>query len=126
MKKINLLFLLMSCVICMNAQTGWVTKQSLPFGIAGAASFTIGSYGYIVSGITATGYSNATLQYDAANDMWTQKADAGSVFRLGAVGFSVIGKGYIGMGFATGTNALNDLLEYNPSTNTWTSKANIA
>ena len=59
--------------------------------------------------------------------IWTQKADFGGEARSDAVGFSIGNKGYIG----TGRNYYGydiyykDFWEYDPSTNTWTQKADF-
>jgi len=55
---------------------------------------------------------------------WTQKADFGGGERIGAVGFSIGTKGYIGTGH-DGTIYHNDFWEYDPTTNSWTQKANF-
>jgi len=58
-------------------------------------------------------------------DSWTRKADFGGGGRQGAVGISIGGKGYIGMGSDFNTD-YNDFLEYDPTLNSWTQKANIS
>jgi N-acetylneuraminic acid mutarotase len=85
MKKFTILCIITTISIHMSAQLNWTSMQSLPFGICGSASFVIGNSGYVVGGSTgAGGWISSTLQYDAVNDQWTQKADAGNVQRLGA------------------------------------------
>ena len=60
------------------------------------------------------------------SNTWTQKADFGGAIRNRAVGFSIGTKGYIGTGNGgVGAQSYQDLWEYNPTTNTWTQKANI-
>lgn len=60
---------------------------------------------------------------------WVQKADLGSLGRSRSVSFSIGSKGYMGTGwsdpnlFCTG-NPFKDFWEYNPSSDTWTQKAN--
>src|ERR1041385_948282 len=59
-----------------------------------------------------------------AQDSWVQKASVGGPVRNGAVGFSVQGKGYIGLG-EDGYNLKNDFWEYDTTTNAWTQIANF-
>lgn len=62
-----------------------------------------------------------------AQGAWTQKANFGGTARRGAVGFSVNGKGYMGLGIdAAGPLSFqNDMWEYDPGANTWTQVANF-
>ena len=56
---------------------------------------------------------------------WTRKMDFGGVARLGAVGFSIGDKIYIGTGMDGASNLYNDFWEYDKSNNTWTKKADF-
>src|SRR5206468_1140961 len=64
----------------------------------------------------------AGLSNSHAQDTWTQKADFGGTARYAAVGFSIGSKGYIGTGTEIGSN-VQDIWEYDPTTNSWTQKA---
>nr|MBA3902005.1 galactose oxidase [Bacteroidota bacterium] len=55
---------------------------------------------------------------------WTQKEDVGGDERLGAVGFSIESKGYIGLGTNNGNPNLKDFWEYEPASDAWTQRAN--
>src|ERR1035437_8747223 len=56
---------------------------------------------------------------------WTSKASVPSPNRMGAVGFSIGIKGYVGGGQISSNSFTNDFWEWNQSTNVWTQKANI-
>jgi N-acetylneuraminic acid mutarotase len=95
----------------IQVQIHGLKKQTL-VGVLGKGGigFTVGSKGYIGTG------NNGTLlkdfwEYDAGNNMWTQKANFGGTARCYTVGFSIDGKGYIGTGYDI--NAFtNDFWEY--------------
>jgi len=92
-----------------------------------ALGFSIGSKGYIGTGELADAYDtklNDFWEYDPATDIWTQKANVGSIGRSWAAGFSIGSKGYIGTG-STGVLS-KDFFEYNPDSDVWTQKANFA
>jgi hypothetical protein len=90
--------------------------------MVGAASFSIGTKGYIVTGE----YSRILWEWDGDTasptyNTWVQKASMPGVPRAFAVGFSNNNKGYIGMGLDIDTNInLKDLWEWDQVTDTWT------
>jgi len=95
-----------------------------------AAGFSIGSKGYIGLGRSVENLDKDFWEYDPATDAWTQKADFGGVARALTASFSIGSKGYVGMGvfsvpIETLVNALKDLWEYDPATDTWTEKADF-
>ncbi len=90
----------------------------------GAVGFSIGSKGYIGTGVNPIAYTNSLWEFDPATDSWTQKQDFAGATRTGAVGVSVGSKGYIGTGTDLYT-AMVDFWEYDPATNAWTQKANF-
>ncbi len=90
-----------------------------------ATGFSIGSKGYAGTGFWTTPTNNIRYtkdfwEYNPATNIWTKKADFGGTERDGAVGFSIIDKGYIGTG-----DFKKDFWEYNPATNIWTKKADF-
>ena len=107
------------------AGNSWARKADLG-GAAryGATSFSIGSKGYIGTGVTGNGNVKDFWEYDPSTNTWTQKADFGGSARYGATGFSIGGKGYIGTG-VTGNSNVRDFWEYNPVLNAWTKKADF-
>ncbi len=61
-----------------------------------------------------------------AQNIWIQKAPMGAATRLGAAGFSIGTKGYVGTGYNNPLDTiLNDFWEWNSATNVWTQKANF-
>ncbi len=88
-----------------------------------AVGFSIGSKGYIGTGIDVA-IKKDFWEYDPATNAWSQKADVGGPARYYAAGFSIGAMGYIGTG-ANGSTEIKDFWEYNPATNTWTQKADF-
>ena len=93
--------------------------------------FSIGTKVYI--GMGANGPEmNDLWEWDQLNNVWTQKASLGTsdsmgiaaLGRVGAVAFSIGGKGYVGTGINQGY-ALSDFWEYDPVLDSWTQKANF-
>jgi len=125
------------------------TKKANFAGIARAyaVGFTISTKGYVGTGGTGDlGGLSDFWEYDPLTDTWTQKANLAipdiifptPVPRQRAMGFSVSGKGYIGLGrvsdqgncgsfFPCSHNITHyqDLFEYDPTANTWTQKNNV-
>ncbi len=64
----------------------------------------------------------------AISGTWTQKADHGNAARHRAFGFSIGSRGYTGLGHVNSGGIVNyrDIWEYDPSTDTWTQKADFA
>src|SRR5438132_14346372 len=106
MKKIfRILFVLTFC-FCGNvfAQGTWVTKAMFPStGRGGCASFSIGTKGYIGTGNDSSGFKKDFWEWDQTTNVWTQIADFGGGFRFYAVGFSLVGKAYVGTGYSAAT-----------------------
>lgn len=72
--------------------------------------------------------TNDFWQYNTSTGVWTQKAAFAGAARNEAVAFSIGNYGYIGTG-RNNTNPngtrYNDLWQYNPTSNSWTQKANF-
>jgi len=108
----------------------WTRKAD--FGGAtreGAVGFSIGSMGYIGTGLYGpddTNY-NDFWAYDPTANTWTQKADFEGEARTSSVGFSIGSKGYIGTGVYESlvSKKFKDFWEYDPALNTWTRKADF-
>lgn len=126
MKKTAAIFFIL---IGLSAKADfWTQKANLPADTRGAAAgFSIGTKGYIGTGINfsaATQFHNDFWEFDPPSNSWTQKANFGGTGRSGAVGFSLLGKGYIACGYDANT-VRTDVWAYDPLANTWSQKANI-
>ena len=96
--------------------------QKADFGGAGresAVGFSIGTKGYIGTGMSVFATAPFTLtyykdfwEYNPTADIWTQKADFGGTARESAVGFSIGTNGYIGTG--GDPSYTKDFWEYDP------------
>ncbi len=84
------------------------------------SGFSIGTKGYIGTGAFFNGTTwigiNDFWEWEQSTNTWTQKADFGGTARMGAVGFSIEGKGYLGTGDdgVGGNNMTKDFWEYTP------------
>jgi N-acetylneuraminic acid mutarotase len=112
----------------------WTRKADFGGGIRQyAVGFSIGNKGYIGTGAgnypTYGSFVNDFWEYDPSTDSWTQKSNFGGAPRIWAVGFSIGTKGYIGTGRGLNSNNTDqyykDFWEYDPSTDTWTQKADF-
>jgi N-acetylneuraminic acid mutarotase len=117
----------------------WLQKPNFPGPERyGAVSFILGNTGYIATGGNDNGYLDDMWQYDPVSDSWLQRIGlpAGSAQhenqRTEAFGFVINNKAYLGggIGFVFGANQTNniafyDLWEYNPTSNSWTTKADL-
>lgn len=78
------------------------------------ACFAIGDTAYV-----ATGDNNPSLipnvwQYDPNRDQWTERTAFQGAPRIGAIGFSVGGRGFVVTGGTGGTLVYDDLWEFQP------------
>jgi gliding motility-associated-like protein len=100
----------------------WTTKAPYPPGNRidiDRAVFTIGNKAYLGAGQDGFSVIYADFwEYDPALNLWTEKANIPGPNRYGATGFSICGKGFIGLGCGGGY-ALYDYWMYDPPTDTW-------
>ncbi|HLT85983.1 MAG TPA: kelch repeat-containing protein [Sphingobacterium sp.] len=79
-----------------------------------ASAFTIGNYGYVVSGRNASTVTSTVWKYEPSSDSWTDKHQALSTDpREKAVGFSLDGKGYVTTG-VNGSRVFDNTFEFIP------------
>lgn len=105
----------------------WTAKAVFPGSARNSATaFTIGNKGYITTGWNGTSYYNDLVEYDPATNTWAGKAVfAGGIAgsgRVAATAFTIGDKAYMGMGYNNSGVYTKDFWEYNPTTNTWTTK----
>jgi N-acetylneuraminic acid mutarotase len=114
---------------------GWKALTEFQGGgnVAGT-TLTIGDKIYSGLGYNAiSGYSsvsNGWFEYDPVTNKWTQKAGFPGAARANAVGFSIGGKAYVGLGTnydrTSKQDLYNDFYEYDPIANTWTKKGDFS
>jgi len=67
----------------------------------------------------------ACPSFGQTGNLWSATDDFGAGQRERAVGFSLVGRGYVCAGIDTADQVRNDLWEYDPASATWTQKANM-
>ena len=107
------------------------TQPALPYiAVSGAAGFSIGNCGYIVSGSDRLNLIGNVNEYNQSTNTWTVKSSFPGLFRDDAVAFSVGNKGYLGTGKTRNAygpySSLNDFWEYDATNDTWSQKANFS
>ena len=146
MKRFQLLKTILAIVCLCNMSTAfagaWVKKADIPGfepGRWGSLSFTLNNKiyvggGYLGSvGTTTKWWGNDLNMYDPTTNTWTAKNKLpGTVTsRTAGIAFVINGKAYIGLGadsfliFTGGQKNLNDLWEYNSTSDSWTKKADF-
>jgi len=109
------------------ATNNWNQKNN--FGGAGrttAASFSIGTKGYVGAGRGNTGSLKDFWEYDQPTDTWTKKADFPDLARQFALGFAIGSNGYIAGGLSDVSVPYYTIYEYNPGQNQWTQKTSMS
>ena len=86
-------------------------------------AFTINGKGYYGTGYNV--HEKDMWEYDPGANTWTQKASmpAAAQVRQEAVGFSIGGYGFVGLGIST--SCYNDLWRFDPVANNWAQRANF-
>ncbi len=132
MKKVILLLLIIffHSILISNAQNSWSQKADFDgitnVGRTAAAGFSIGSKGYIGTGVINLGTQVDFWEWDDSTNVWTQIANYGGGQRSNAVGFSIGNKGYVGTGVSNTGTIVQDFWEYEPfPINQWIQKTNV-
>jgi N-acetylneuraminic acid mutarotase len=118
---------------CWDPATGTWSQQASFLGTARGASatFVAAGKGYVCTGNNWLGgqtrSSKETWLFDPSTNWWLRKKNFPGPARLSAVGASINGMGYVGTGQSGPGDATgyNDWYQYDPSTDTWTRKADL-
>jgi N-acetylneuraminic acid mutarotase len=106
----------------------WYKSEIPQFGGSkrmGAVSFTIGTKGYIGTGLTNESVPRVKdfWAYEPSTHIWSQPAEFAGTGRNNAVSFVLNGKAYVGTGFDGNSNTdlayKKDFWQYDPTTNSW-------
>lgn len=133
MSKNFTISLLSLFIIISNGYTQdiWVQKDSVNGPPrSSATSFVLNGEGFFISGLDVIDFSRKMYSYDIDQDDWDNEESIGGVNgsglnRGGAIGFSVLDKGYVGLGQGNTAPFYSDIWEYEPETSVWTQKANF-
>lgn len=113
------------------ASEKWTQKASFPGpDCATSSSFSLNEKGYLCLGRDTDNYyklHNELWEYDPATDTWLQKTSFPGSSRHKQASFTANGKAYIGFGETESSKVLllNDLWQYDPTTDTWTQKSDF-
>ena len=99
----------------------WDTLQAIPDYLYFNSTFVIGSNGYVATGVEDSLEVSSLWQYDPSTDTWNQKSDFPGSPRESAVGFTLNGMGYVGLGQSDYSTVFSDFYSYDPSSDQWTS-----
>jgi len=105
----------------------WAIRAPMPVGLTAAQSAEAGGKIYIIGGRNSSGFQTINQVYDTATDTWATKAPfpfAGNGLSAGSAAASG-GKIYVFGGWGVGSALPHayGTSEYDPATDTWTSKA---
>lgn len=97
----------------------WMQKANFGGGVRyHAVSFAIGNYGYVATGTSTFSDNDDLWRYNPATNLWDLRCPVPGGQRSGAVAFVINGKGYVALG-----DWQTDCEEYDPVSNTFTTKA---
>lgn len=131
MMKRLLFFFICLLSISSQAQDAWARKDSVNGPPrSSCASFVLGGEGFVIGGIGVTSFKRKMYSYDVEQNDWDSEEVLGGINgdgleRGGAVGFTILGKGYIGLGQGNTVPYFSDFWEYDPQTEAWTQKADF-
>jgi len=105
------------------ATNTWSYKSDLPEALRAGVAFTIGTKAYITTGAYSQGLNHTLFVWDQFSNTWsTQSPFPAGQGRMAAFGATVGNSGFVFGGFDASERALNDLWEFQESTNTWIRK----
>ncbi len=103
----------------------WNEKAAYYRALGNAVSFVINGRAFV--GANGDDYNGSAgfLEYIPETDEWVSRASIPGGSRRYATGFSLKGKGYIGLGIDDDNQILTDMYEYDPDTDIWVRKADF-
>lgn len=96
-----------------------ITPMTYPF--TGLSAFEIGGIGYVMNGVNDAFYNDETMKYNQAGNNWSTGA-FNPYTRLYSASTSNGTNGYFIGGYGFSAESMNDIWEYNPVFDAWTSK----
>jgi len=116
------------------ADSTWQQKTSFQSKVQDALAFVLNDKGYICTGYNNGTYSKDFYRYDPSDDSWTALRKIGNVsdqsyddsytiIRKKAIAVVISSKAYVTTGDLG--NLRNDVWEYTPSTDLWTTRTNF-
>jgi N-acetylneuraminic acid mutarotase len=132
MKKLFAIFLISILSSSLVFSQGFWTQKSTLGGNARSSGIGMATStkGYVTCGfLGGVDHFKDMWEYNPVNNTWTQKSDFPGLKRRWLNGFTINDKVYVGLGVfmisAANYNYYTDLYEFDPTTNSWTSKANF-
>jgi N-acetylneuraminic acid mutarotase len=110
-----------------KATNTWTQKADVPGpGRYGATAFAVDGKGYVTTGWQQINSSSTALfdiwEYNPSTDTWTQKSNFPGSPRYDAVGLTIDGYGYIGLGYGP---LFNDFWKFDHLLNGWIQVASL-
>ena len=121
MKNVIYFFFLCFLMSTQLAFSQWESVSSLPSTAEARhhpCTFSIGDFGYVVTGANRFGLLDDFLRYDPSSDTWQRMNDFPGGIRGFAIGMSHNSKGYVACG-TDGPTVIGDLWEYDPESGLW-------
>jgi N-acetylneuraminic acid mutarotase len=129
MKNTFSLLLLLTFFSIKAFSQNWVQKASMPTaGRYAGIAFVVNNKAYVGLGVNASQQKYHDIwEYTPGTNSWIQKVNYPGNGMYASTAFSINGKGYVCLGgdATSNTNGTNQLWEYEPTTDTWTQKANF-
>jgi len=106
----------------------WTQLEKAPYGANNMAGFTLGNSFYVGSGFN--GYNlDCFYEYNTVSQKWSKRADLPAA-RILSNGMAINSKGYVLLGrywngALNGGRLLSDIVEYDPTDNSWTKRGDF-
>lgn len=105
----------------------WAKKASCPVSYCAyltSSAFSLNGKGYVITAADNAFPTTSVFQYDPISDTWIQKNNFPGTRRCDAMAWATNKRGYFGLGrvWNPGYTPLDDIWEYNDSTDAWALK----